>query len=431
MNGKEAKHLQALIRAKKDRLHQLELKEAKFGLNVPSHIPIEIEELRGEIKDLQTQLAALEKEQKAAPRLEEARKQVPTLAKPRRPGNWERVGAIAGVIGLLIALGTWLIPNFPPAWLSKTPTAIPIRTPTTVAAVTKPPMDTPTVTPTSSPTHTPVISTATLVSPTDTPTPILLTPTPVPPTDKPTLSAPPPGMVLVPASEFIMGSSDSDPDASGDEKPQHMVYLDAFYIDKYEVTNAQYRECVEAGACSQPHDTYWYNNPNRAEHPVVHVDWNQANNYCQWAEKRLPTEAEWEYTARGPQGRVFPWGDEFDGTRLNYCDANCGSDWPDETVDDGYADTAPVGSYPAGASWCGVLDMAGNVWEWVADWYDSGYYSQSPARNPPGPDSGMFKVLRGGSWSNIQWLASCAFRSRLIPWYRNLNVGFRCARSSP
>jgi formylglycine-generating enzyme required for sulfatase activity len=352
MNENEVKHLQALIRAKKDRLHQLELKEAKYGLDVPPHISIEIEELRDEIAGLQAQLAALEKEQKAAPRLEETRRQAPTLAKPRRPVNWERVGAIAGVIAVLIALGAWLAPNVTnllSTWLSKTPTP-----------------------------------------------------------------SAPPGMVYVPAGEFIMGSDEGD----SDERPVHTVYLDAFHIDRTEVANAQYQACVEAGACDAPSNTTYYDNSNYAQHPVVHVSWNDADAYCRWAGKRLPTEAEWEKAARGTDGRRYPWGNsEPDCNKANYNDC--------------VGLTTEVGSYPAGASLYGVLDMAGNVWEWVADWYDPGYYSQSPTRNPPGPDSGELRVLRGGSWyrstpSGIR----CALRygADLVGW--SSVIGFRCARGS-
>jgi formylglycine-generating enzyme required for sulfatase activity len=330
MKENEVKHLEELIRAKKDRLHQLELKEAKYGLDVPPHIPLEIEELRDEIAGLQAQLAALEKEQKAAPRLEETRRQAPTLAKPRRPVNWERVGAIAGVIAVLIALGAWLAPNVTnlfSTWLSKTPTP-----------------------------------------------------------------SAPPGMVYIPAGEFIMGSDEGD----SDERPVHTVYLDAFHIDRTEVANAQYQACVEAGACDAPSNTTYYDNSNYAQHPVVHVSWDDADAYCRWAGKRLPTEAEWEKAARGTDGRRYPWGNsEPDCNKANYNDC--------------VGLTTEVGSYPAGASLYGVLDMAGNVWEWVADWYDPGYYSQSPTRNPPGPDSGELRVLRGGSW------------------YRSTPSGIRCA----
>jgi formylglycine-generating enzyme required for sulfatase activity len=197
----------------------------------------------------------------------------------------------------------------------------------------------------------------------------------------------------------------------------HTVYLDAFYIDRTEVTNAQYRACVEAGACSQPHDTGWYNDPNRAEHPVVYVDWNQANAYCRWAGKRLPTEAEWEKAARGTDGRTYPWGNsDPDCNKANYGDC--------------VGDKTAVGSYPAGASPYGALGMAGNVCEWVADWYDLGYYSQSPTRNPPGPDSGEERGLRGGSWVFLPGLCRNAVRGWAAPDDQHDVVGFRCARGS-
>jgi formylglycine-generating enzyme required for sulfatase activity len=295
-----------------------------------------------------------------------------------------------------------------------------------------PPADTPTpVPPTDTPIPVPPTGTPTPVPPTDTPTPVppTDTPTPVPPTDTPTPSAPL-DMVYVSASEFIMGSSDSDPEAEDDEKPQHTVYLDAYYMDRTEVTNDQYRKCVEAGACSQPHNTDGYNDPNRAEHPVVWVDWNQASAYCQWAGKRLPTEAEWEKTARGTDGRVYPWGNEWDGSKLNFCDKNCPSEWKyDTSLDDGYAESAPVGSYPVGASPYGCMDMAGNVWEWVADWYIPDYYSQSPERNPPGPDVSVYRILRGGSWRNGRYGVRSANRIRRDPDLTYTDIGFRCVWS--
>jgi formylglycine-generating enzyme required for sulfatase activity len=234
-------------------------------------------------------------------------------------------------------------------------------------------------------------------------------------------------MVYVPAGEFIMGSDEGD----SDERPVHTVYLDAFYIDKTEVTNAQYRTCVEAEACGAPSDTTYYDKADYAQHPVVYVSWNDADAYCQWAGKRLPTEAEWEKAARETDGRKYPWGNTFDGGRLNFCDLNCESDHKDTEADDGYARTAPMGSYPAGASPYGALDMAGNVWEWVADWYDSDYYSQSPGRNPPGPDSGTLRVLRGDLWGSAPNAVRCANRHGGTPDFRYHSRGFRCARGSP
>ena len=233
------------------------------------------------------------------------------------------------------------------------------------------------------------------------------------------------------------------------------MYLDGYWIDRTEVTNKQFARFVEAtghrttaevegcgwGAtgegwkCIDGADWRHPNGPSTSideqmDHPVVQVSWDDAVAYCQWAGKRLPTEAEWEKAARGSDGRTYPWGYAFDGSKLNFCDTNCEFDWKDDGADDGYARTAPVGSYPAGASPYGAQDVAGNVWEWVADWYDSGYYSESSAtRNPTGPASGDGRVLRGGSWDNDVNHARSANRSRIDPVNRNNNNGFRCCVS--
>ena len=239
-------------------------------------------------------------------------------------------------------------------------------------------------------------------------------------------------MVYVPAGEFEMGSTEGD----DDEQPVHTVALDGFWIDQTEVTNAQYEQCVVAGACSpRPFSgsgrrVLYYGDSAYDDYPAIYATWYQAQTYCRWAVGRLPTEAEWEYAARGPEGRVFPWGDEFDGTRLNYCDANCERAWADETVDDGYAGTAPVGSFPAGASWCGAQDLAGNVWEWVADSYASDYYDRSPSRNPTGLSSWEYRVLRGGSWGFDAYYVRGANRDCFIPSNTYGHVGLRCAMSS-
>lgn len=241
-------------------------------------------------------------------------------------------------------------------------------------------------------------------------------------------------MVYVPAGAFLMGSGSSDSLAYSDEKPQHTVYLDGFWIDRTEVTNKMYALCVGAGSCQPPSGTKsftrnsYYRDLQYDDYPVIYIAWNGAKAYCEWAGRRLPTEAEWEKAARGTDGRIYPWGDSFDGTRLNFCDSSCSFDWAYKPVSDGYADTAPVGSYPDGASPYGALDMAGNVWEWVADWYDSRYYSNSPTVNPTGPSSGQGLVLRGGSWYYVAQFARVAARlgpSRL-PYYA---IGIRCARS--
>jgi formylglycine-generating enzyme required for sulfatase activity len=223
-------------------------------------------------------------------------------------------------------------------------------------------------------------------------------------------------MVYVPAGEFLMGSNDYD-----DEKPPHTVYLDAFWIDKYEVTNALYKKCVSAGKCQPPTSTRsfsrdaYYGNSQYDNYPVIYVTWENANQYCTWANKKLPTEAQWEKAARGTDGRIYPWGNTFDKNLLN-------------SAEGGKGDTTAVGSYPAGASPYGAMDMAGNVWEWVADWYDANYYKNSASRNPTGPTSGLYRVLRGGSWDSDSLVVRAAYRHLSVPVYRGSDVGFRCAQ---
>jgi formylglycine-generating enzyme required for sulfatase activity len=223
-------------------------------------------------------------------------------------------------------------------------------------------------------------------------------------------------MVGIPAGEFIMGSADDDPNAWDWEKPQRTVYLDAFYIDKYEVTNAQYRKCKEAGICARPFDVTYYDDADYDQHPVVYVRWHWAKAYCEWAGKRLPTEAEWEKAARGTDGRTYPWGEGIDCDHAQYNE--CG----DQTM--------PVGSKSKGVSPYGALDMAGNVWEWVSDRYQEDYYQTAPDRNPQGPNKGTGQVMRGGSWSEAPINARCAYRSWYMPDARYFNLGFRCARDS-
>lgn len=212
-----------------------------------------------------------------------------------------------------------------------------------------------------------------------------------------------------------MGNGDAGPAAESDEKPQHTVYLDAFWIDRTEVTNAMYAQCVQTGKCSAPAHSRRYGLPEYANHPALGVSWNQAQEYCAWAGRRLPTEAEWEKAARGTDGRLYPWGNDApDASRLNF----------NHLVDD----TTEVGKYPAGASPYGALDMAGNVWEWVADGYDENYYAESPAKNPTGGNSANQRVLRGGSWNNEAPNVRAANRFWAFPG-RNDTDGFRCARS--
>jgi formylglycine-generating enzyme required for sulfatase activity len=200
------------------------------------------------------------------------------------------------------------------------------------------------------------------------------------------------------------------------------------------VTNGQYQRCVQAGHCLPPVESgsytraTYYGDPAYDDFPVLWVTQRQAADYCVWAGGQLPTEAQWEYAARGPESRLFPWGDEFDGTRLNYCDASCAAGMKDEALNDGYAETAPVGSFPSGISWCGALDMAGNVREWVADGY--GYYSRERQVNPTGPPSGDSCIPRGGCWLDTPEITRSANRGANTIDYARHKVGFRCAASA-
>jgi formylglycine-generating enzyme required for sulfatase activity len=247
-------------------------------------------------------------------------------------------------------------------------------------------------------------------------------------------------MVLVPAGEFQMGCDPAHNDGYScrpDELPLHTVYLDDFYIDLYEVTTERFASFLnergnqEEGGVTwlmrggiyyvrrlSEREGIWQPEAVYADHPVVLVSWYGAKSYCEWRGARLPTEAEWEKAARGASGpRAYPWGDQ----RANYTMANS-----IRSVDD----TTPVGSYPSGASPYGVLDMAGNVWEWVNDWYQSDYYGQSPTSNPPGPASGDYRVYRGGDYINTFDLLRVSGRAgSLEPDARHPRVGFRCAAS--
>jgi formylglycine-generating enzyme required for sulfatase activity len=223
-------------------------------------------------------------------------------------------------------------------------------------------------------------------------------------------------MALVPAGEFIMGS----PGGAADEQPVHRVYVDAFFMDKYEVSVGQYAKFLEDTSLEAPPDWDIMNQPQHQKRPVVNIDWADAVMYCKWAGKRLPTEAEWEKAARGTDGRIYPWGNEFP-TRLH---ANFGkTEW------NNHAALVPVGKLEDGKSPYGIYDMAGNAWEWVNDWYDANYYKSSPSQNPSGPSSAELKVLRGGSWSDTPDDLRSANPHIYEPAIRYHNVGFRCVKT--
>lgn len=247
-------------------------------------------------------------------------------------------------------------------------------------------------------------------------------------------------MVFVPAGEFTMG----DNELGDDERPLHQVYLDDFWIDRHEVTNEHFTRFVaeadyqtdaeKAGWGWVRIDSEWeqvsgadWRHPHgpdssiegKMDHPVVLVSWQDADTYCRWAGKQLPSEAQWEKAARGPDldsKHNYAWGDKFDPFKAN-------------TKETGLNDTAPVGTFsPQGDSPYGAADMTGNVWEWVADWYGSDYYSQSPPSNPSGPPAGTYKVLRGGSWLFDEVYARTAFRYNVRPDYTYDFTGFRCSK---
>ena len=222
-------------------------------------------------------------------------------------------------------------------------------------------------------------------------------------------------MVYVPEGEFEMGQD-------GVAEPVHTVYLDAFWIDRTEVTNRMYAQCVAAKACDAPSDSvsytrdHYYGSPEYDDYPVIYVDWYKAKAYCEWTGRRLPTEAEWEKAARGTDGRTYPWGEDVNCELANY-------DPGTRCV----GDTSKVGSYPEGASPYGALDMAGNVWEWVSTLYDEYPYEANDGREDL--DASGLRVLRGGSWRYSDHSARAAYRYRVNPDGSNYRNGFRCATS--
>ncbi len=237
--------------------------------------------------------------------------------------------------------------------------------------------------------------------------------------------------VPVPAGEFEMGAEGDS--ASADEGPKHKVFVDAFLIGKYEVMNSQYHSFVKATGhrlpenCCDPKYNLWKGDlvpPDVEKLPVVNVSWDDAVAFCRWSGARLPTEAEWEKAARGTDGRIYPWGnDPPSGNRANYS-------FDPVSVWEGPASLAKRNQYEFGKSPYGALEMAGNVWEWVQDWYDENYYKSSPAKNPAGSDKGEARVIRGASWRNTADMLRAANRNKHAPGERRVYVGIRCAKDA-
>ena len=244
-------------------------------------------------------------------------------------------------------------------------------------------------------------------------------------------------MAYVPAGPFFMGSDASDPEADENEKPLRYLTSGAFWIDRTEVTNADFKKCVLAGECSPPTkcdsgptSLPTYGDATTWDHPVVCVPWEDAAHYCYWMGKRLPKESEWEKAARGPDGRRYPWGEGFDGSQANSCDINCDPmfTYRDIHINDGFAFTAPASAFAAGASPYGALNMSGNVWEWVEVDGDLTRNDQVRQRSTEPGRAGATQWLKSGSWSNLRNDLRSARRLEKPATLRSSDTGFRCAR---
>ena len=301
--------------------------------------------------------------------------------------------------------------------------------------------DTPVPTATPEPTATPSPTPEPTLAPTETTVP---TPTDTPmPVSGDTRVSPIDGMVqiFIEAGEFLMGSTDNEAiqriegGRAYPEIPQHINSTGEYWIDQFEVSNAQYALCVAAGVCTAPYlpksetrESY-FGNPEFDNYPVIWVSWYMATDYCEWAGRRLPTEAEWEKAARGTEGLKYPWGNELtDNPPANFCDTNCGRTIANHKYDDGYPDTAPVDSFPGGVSPYGLFNMSGNVWEWTSTIIEP--YPYDPDDGREDPDVWKERVWRGGPWTNGYWWLRSSVRYRSIPTYWYVNLGFRCAENN-
>ena len=316
---------------------------------------------------------------------------------------WIRLALGLALSGLLVIVGLWLTRVYAsPAIISVTNISVPSGTPTImVPTITVTPMPSPTATITSTP------------MPTATPYPSAMR-------DSRNVE-----MVLIPAGKFVMGSDEGDID----EKPAHSVYMDAYYIDKYEVTNGLYEICVQLNICRRPIDVSsyqrlsYFGDAEYVDYPAINVTLEMARVYCEeWRGARLPSEAEWEKAARGTDGPTFPWGE---GIRCEY------ANYRDREKCNRIRDTFPVTSFEMGQSVYGVYNMAGNVWEWVTDWYSPAYYLDAPGTNPTGPEHavvGIYYVKRGGSFQDEWEKLRSTNREKNDPTNYGSNLGFRCVR---
>jgi len=326
----------------------------------------------------------------------------PTYSKSRKiPSSNLKIVGIGLTLFALLFFGVWVVYQLGSRLLSPAPTETPIATQA----------------PTRTPTFPPPLPTGTM-----TPEPTII-PEPTLGIGSTTLGSDGMTLLYVPAGEFTMGS-----DGNSDEQPIHKVNLSAFWIDQTEVTNKQYAACVSANQCKPPSNTSsythssYYGNSQFDDYPVIYVSWNDAKSYCEWAGRRLPTEAEWEKAARGTDERIYPWGNTAPNKDLLNFNLIVG-------------DTTKVGSYETGKSFYGAYDMAGNVWEWVNDWYQKGYYATlgNNASNPQGPSGGDDRVLRGGAWNNYSYYdvsVRSADRYKSYPSVTFNYIGFRCARNA-
>ena len=349
---------------------------------------------------------------------------------PKRYYRWLWIAPLIVVLGLVLVVGSFLVGR-----------RVLLNLRARQAAVTQP-----------SPTG---ISTQASISPTSPPAETL--PTDEPPQYVPEIRTVEPDgmpMVLIPAGEFILGSSE-DPQARDNERPARPIFLDEFWIDQFPVTNDQFMRFVNAiefQTSAQRQGFGWVFNLNLRDtlnipgafwispqgehstlqglerHPVVQVSWNDAQAYCQWAGRRLPTEAQWEKAARGGDGRRYPWGnDPITAERLNYADRSLGKDWADQSVNDGYTLTSPVDAFPAGGSPFRVLDMLGNVQEWTANVYTDSIPVDTPDHNSTGPLAGNTRVIRGAAWYSTRDEVRLTIRNSAGPDAREDGLGFRCS----